>query len=62
MTRQFFRDIGLSNNYTIAKPFHVSIKESIKELKALQINAGEQISNRLKVLIEIKDYEEKGGI
>jgi hypothetical protein len=46
----------------MAKPFQISIKESVKELKALQRNAGELISNRLKVLIEIKNHEDKGGI
>jgi transposase len=58
----FFRNIGLYNNYTMAKPFQISIKESIKELNALQINAGELITNRLKVLIEIKNHEDRGGI
>ena len=46
----------------MAKPFQISIKESIKELKTLQRHAGELISNRLKVLIEIKNHEDKGGI
>lgn len=46
----------------MSKPFQISIKESINELRALQRNAGELISNRLKVLIEIKNHETKGGI
>jgi transposase len=46
----------------MAIPFQITIKESIKELRALQRNSGELISNRMKVLIEIKNHELKGGI
>ena len=46
----------------MAKPFQISIKESIKELKAIQRKSGKLISDRMRILIEIKKHESKGGI
>jgi transposase len=46
----------------MAKPYQLSIKESIKELKALQRNAGKLIAKRIEILIEIKNHESEGGI
>jgi transposase len=46
----------------MAKPFQISIKETIKELKAIQRKSGKLISDRIRVLIEIKNHESKGGI
>lgn len=44
----------------MAHPLSITIKESIKELKALQRKQGELISKRIQVLIEIKKRETVG--
>lgn len=44
----------------MALPKQIIIKESVKELKALQRNAGELISLRLRILIEFKKHEKRG--
>ncbi len=46
----------------MAKPFQISIKETINELKAIQRKSGKLISDRIRVLIEIKNHENNGGI
>ena len=44
----------------MAKPIQIAIKESIKELKALQRGLGELLSKRVRVLIELKKHEKAG--
>jgi len=44
----------------MAKPIQIRIKESIKDLKALQRKKGEIVSKRLRVLIELKKHEKTG--
>jgi hypothetical protein len=44
----------------MAHPKKIHIKESIKELKALQRKAGELVSKRIAVLIAIKNNEKTG--
>lgn len=44
----------------MAKPIQILIKESIKELKALQRGLGELLSKRMQVLIELKKHEQAG--
>jgi hypothetical protein len=44
----------------MAYPLEIKIKESIKELRALQREQGELISKRLQVLIEIRRHEKTG--
>jgi transposase len=44
----------------MAKPIQITIKESIKELKALQRESGELLSKRMRVLIELKKHEKTG--
>ena len=44
----------------MAIPIQLSIKESIKELKALQRGQGELLSKRIRVLIELKKHEKTG--
>lgn len=46
----------------MSKPLHINIKESISELRALQRKSGQLISNRIEVLIVIKQHEKQGGI
>jgi len=56
----FFCIFGLLNKYIMSLPLKITVKESIKELRALQRNAGELIGKRLRVLIEIKKHESTG--
>src|SRR3546814_742631 len=51
---------GLLNNYTMAHPFQITVKETIKELRGLQRKNGELIGKRLLMLIEIKKHEKTG--
>lgn len=44
----------------MAKPIQLTVKESIKELKALQRGQGELLSKRIRVLIELKKHENTG--
>ena len=44
----------------MAKPLQITIKESIKDLKALQRRLGELLSKRIQVLIELKKHERTG--
>jgi len=44
----------------MAKPIQIRIKESIKDLKALQRKKGEIVSKRMRVLIELKKHEKTG--
>ena len=44
----------------MAKPIQIVIKESIKDLKALQRGQGEIVSKRMRVLIELKKHEKTG--
>lgn len=44
----------------MAIPIQLTIKESIKELKALQRGQGELLSKRIRVLIELKKHEKMG--
>ena len=44
----------------MAKPIQITIKESIKDLKALQRGQGEIVSKRMRVLIELKKHEKTG--
>jgi transposase len=44
----------------MAKPIQITIKESIKNLKALQRGQGEIVSKRMRVLIELKKHEKTG--
>jgi transposase len=44
----------------MALPKLITIKESLKELKALQRNSGELISLRIRILIEFKKHEKNG--
>lgn len=44
----------------MSRPIQIVIKESIKELKALQRSKGELVSKRMRVLIELKKHENKG--
>ena len=51
---------GLYNNYTMAKPFQITITETIKDLRNLQRKSGELVGKRLLMLIEIKKHEKTG--
>jgi transposase len=51
---------GLLNNYTIAFPFQITVKETIPELRKLQRKSGELIGKRILMLIEIKKHEKTG--
>ena len=51
---------GLLNNYTMAFPFQITVKETIPELRKLQRKSGELIGKRLLMLIEIKKHEKTG--
>lgn len=53
----FFCIFGLYNNYNMSKPTLIKVKESVKELKALQRKHGELIRKRLQLLITIKQRE-----
>lgn len=44
----------------MANPLVITVKESIKELKALQRNQGELISKRIQMLLVIKKHESTG--
>ena len=44
----------------MAIPIQLTIKESVKELKALQRGQGELLSKRIRVLIELKKHEKTG--
>jgi transposase len=44
----------------MSKPIQLSIKESIKELRAIQREQGELLTKRIKVLIELKRHENTG--
>lgn len=44
----------------MSKPIQISIKESFKELKAIQRSQGELLSKRIRVLIELKKHEKTG--
>lgn len=44
----------------MAIPIQLTIKESLKELKALQRGQGELLSKRMRVLIELKKHEKTG--
>ena len=44
----------------MAIPIQLIIKESLKELKAIQRGQGELISKRIRVLIELKKHEKTG--
>ncbi len=53
---------GLLNNYTMAYPLVIHIKEPVSELRSLQRKHGELIGKRMQMLIEIKKREKQGGI
>ncbi len=44
----------------MARPFQLTVKESVQELRKLQRKSGSLISKRLLMLIEIKRHEESG--
>jgi transposase len=44
----------------MANPIQITIKESVKALKALQRSQGEIVSKRMRVLIELKKHEKAG--
>ena len=50
----------LYNNYTMALPFQITVKQTIPELRKLQRTNGELIAKRLLMLIEIKKHEKTG--
>ena len=51
---------GLYNNYNMARPFPITVKESIQELRKLQRKSGPLIAKRLLMLIETKRHEKNG--
>jgi len=55
-----FITFGLYNKSLMAKPKTIHIKEGITLLKSLQRKSGYLISNRIRVLIEIKKHEKTG--
>jgi len=44
----------------MSKPFPISIRETVVELRSLQRKSGELISKRLQMIIEIKRHEKTG--
>jgi len=44
----------------MSKPFKITVKETIKELRKLQRKNGELIEKRMRMLIEIKKHEKTG--
>ena len=51
---------GLYNNYIMALPFQITVKQTIPELRKLQRSHGELIGKRLLMLIEIRKHEKTG--